>query len=111
MIDFLIAHWCELTYIILTLVCLIVTLVKKTKVVSEDTVFEQLLVVLPKMIIGAEVTGLKGQEKKDIVLNVAIDWLVKLTGKTRVEIADLYLKRIEIAIEDILSTPKKKEVL
>ena len=111
MIDFLLAHCFELLYIIISLVSLIVVLVKRVKVESVDTIFEQLLVRLPRMIIGAEKTGLSGSEKKDIVINVALDWLVSLTGQSRVDVSTLYLKRIEDAIEEILSTPIKKEIL
>ena len=108
MIDFLFQHWIELLYVVIATASLVVALVKKTKLVTEDTIFEQLIRVLPKMIIGAEKTGLKGIDKKDIVVNVALDWLVNMTGKTRVDLAALYSKRIEDAIEDILSTPEKK---
>lgn len=111
MIEFLLNHYLELSYIIISLVSLIVVLLKKVNVESIDTVFEQLLLRLPRMIDGAEKTGLSGPEKKDIVVSVAVQWLCDLTGRSRTEILDCYVSKIEDAIEEILSTPKKKENL
>jgi len=109
--NFLLSHLFELVYIVLTLCCLIVGICKKSKVVSVDTIFEQLLVRLPTMIRTAEKTGLSGIEKKNIVLLNSISWLSDMTGLSNLQVKEQYGSRIDSSIEEILSTPEKKEVL
>lgn len=86
----------------------IILLLKKNKLVVKDTIFENLLLMLPTLIKQAEESGGTGSDKKALVLSYALNWLVSFTSKTFEEIKSLYADRVSRAVEEILSTPQKK---
>lgn len=90
------------------LICvLIVTLLKK-KVRINDS-FQSVLMVLPDLISLAESKFNNGSEKYSYVFNRCIEMLMQLTHKSSEKLLDEYTAELNAAIENILSTPQKKE--
>ena len=90
------------------LICvLLVTLFKKK--VKVNKVFELVLLALPVFINEAEASGQVGSEKFAMVFNRCIELLECVTHKSKKELLDEYTAPINASIENILSTPQKKE--
>lgn len=108
--DFISQNYLIMIEIILAVISLVVVILKKTKILLNDTPFEKLLSRLPDIISKAEFVSKDGKVKKSYVLSVCSAYLADLTGKSVVEISGMYSDRISLAIEEILKTPQKKEV-
>lgn len=105
--DFLVANWLNIISIIFSLVYLILFLTKKKVKVSDNT-YCSVLLALPGWINEAEIY--KGSMNKlNYVFTKAIQELVRLTGKNKDEVLDLYGDGLIKDIEAVLSTPQKKD--
>lgn len=92
---------------ILDAVLFFVAVIKKKKLPILAAVLE----VLPSLILKGELSGLKGQEKKDFVLDLAVSYMASLIGCDEKEINKNGRVYLSEKIEEILSTPQKKEKL
>lgn len=110
MIQFLTSYWKEVLEVVCLIISLVLWLLKKTKIVKQDTILEQLVLRLPVMIRQAEKTDGNGAEKKASVMLYALSWLADMTGESMQEISKKYEAKIDVLIEDILTTPTKKGV-
>lgn len=110
-INFINNNWTWLITIGVGLLQIIILVLKKTKVIKVDTAVTTVLEALPSMIIEAEHNHPEvnsGREKwRDVIVN-AVALYRKLTAN---DIPDDFIIKINTAIEAILSTPKKKEVI
>lgn len=106
-LSFLKANSVFLIEIALSICVILITLLKKK--VKINTIFEMVLTVLPAYIREAENKYKVGTEKYSYVFNRCIDYLVLLTGQSKEKNIQEYASRIDIAIENILSTPAKKK--
>lgn len=111
MIEFLSNHWLQVLEIAVSLACLLLYVLRKNKLVLKDTAFEKLMAKLPSLITAAEQHLADGASKKSFVLGVSYSFLADLLGVEPDEVAVKYGARIDMAIEDILKTPQKKEVI
>ena len=111
MTEFLSNHWLAILEISLSIACLVIYVFRRNKVILKDTPFEKLLAKLPSLISVAEQHLVDGPSKKSFVLGVSYSFLADLLGVEPVEVAVKYGSRIDTAIEDILKTPQKKEVI
>lgn len=93
--------------IALTIVVLLVTLFKKKVKVFDY--FQSVLMVLPEYISLAEKEFKDGSEKYSYVFGKCVSLLVSLTHSSSQKVLDQYTTMIDSAIENILSTPQKKE--
>ena len=91
---------------LLELVFLLIGIFKKRK--KETPILLDLLELVPKYIAAAEkiIGSGKGEKKRDFVLDELSKVFYSYTGKT---IDEATFKFISKAIEEILSTPQKKE--
>ncbi len=109
--DVFIQFVCDHSHVIiesfLTIIVLFVTIFKK-KVIVKD-VFEVILLTLPDLINQAETLKLKGSDKFSYVFNHCVVLIQGITHKKASQIIDEYSALINEAIENILSTPQKKE--
>lgn len=71
-------------------------------------VLAAVLEVLPTLIVKGEGSGLKGQEKKEFVLNLAVSYMASLIGCDEKEINKDGREFLSEKIEEILETPQKK---
>ena len=92
---------------VLTLIVLFVTLFRKK--VKINDVFTSVLLVLPDLINEAEASGLTGSEKYSFVFNRCVSLLTSIAHSDSKSIITKYTAEINAAIENILSTPQKKE--
>lgn len=111
-LDFLRQYWkyilvacCFVVEMTLTIISLCK---KKIKVADE---LSTVLLQLPQFINDAESTGLAGEEKLALVFRKCLEFLELSTGLSVSALAAKYGDYIVAAIENILSTPKKKEVV
>lgn len=109
--EFISEYWYYIVALILSASTLGVAILKKSKIKLIDTPFMKLLVKLPEIISKAETVSTVGHEKKSFALGVCYAFLSDLTGKSIEEISFAYKERISEAIESILETPQKKEVI
>lgn len=109
--DFLAENLNLIVSAILGVASIILLILKKTKIKLIDTPFSKLILKLPEIISKAETISSVGQEKKSFALGVSYAFLSDLTGKTIEQICVDYKDRISAAIESILETPQKKEVI
>ena len=91
----------------LTLIVLLVTLLKKK--VKINDVFQSVLMVLPEYISLAETMFKDGSSKYSYVFKKCVELLMSLTHQSSQKVIDKYTSMIDSAIENILSTPQKKE--
>lgn len=102
---------CDHSHAIIELVLLIcvffVTLLKKK--VKVDDVFKSVLMVLPNLISLAESKYENGSEKYSFVFNKCVEMLMSLTHWSSEKVIEKYTADINSSIENILSTPQKKE--
>ena len=106
MIDFLKENYALLVEIGLSVCVILITLFKKK--VKINSTFELLLTVLPGYIREAELKGSEGAVKYSYFLNRCIEYLVLYTGWSKERVIQEYATKIDVAIENILSTPQKK---
>lgn len=110
MIDFILSNYkiiifCFVCFV--ELVLLVISVIKKNKVA--DPAISNVICNLPTMVnLAEEKFGVgHGAEKLQFVLGFAISLYKRLTGIT-ITLDSKIASRFEDAIEDILSTPKKK---
>ena len=104
--EFIISHIDSLISLVISLAILLIAILKKKVKISD--VFEMVLTVLPGYISYAEKTYSDGRSKYGYVFNRCVDLLVMLTNDSNEEVIKKYAIKIDIAIENILSTPQKK---
>lgn len=90
------------------LICVILITLLRKKVKIVDDIYTMVLTVLPGYIAYAEKLYLDGRSKYGYVFNKCIEFLVLLTNESSEEIIKKYATKIDVAIENILSTPQKK---
>lgn len=111
-LDFIVKYWKYILFAcfgLIEIILLIVSLCKK-KVVLKTDLFARMFSALPGWIIEAEKTGEVGTDKLVQVLRKCLDFLHDETGLSVNSLYRLYGLQIMLQIEDILSTPQKKEV-
>lgn len=96
-----------LVEIVLSLIVILITVLRKK--VKINDVFEMVLTVLPGYIREAESKFSVGSEKYSYVFNRCIEHLVLLNGHSKESNIKEYATKIDVAIENILSTPSKKK--
>ena len=107
--EFLLNNYSWLITLVFSVLSILIFLLKKVKVIKKDTAFEQVLSLLPSLIVKAEKSIEGGANKKAFVLSMAISFLSQLTGEDdQQKLCDEYANRISEAIESILLTPVKK---
>lgn len=106
MIEFLKSNYVFLIEIACSISVILITLLRKKVKVSD--VFEMVLTVLPAYIREAEKKYSVGAEKYSYVFNRCIEMLMLLNGQSKESNIKEYATKIDVAIENILSTPAKK---
>lgn len=105
--QFVCDHYHAIIELVLLISVLFVTIFKKK--VNINSVFEEVLGMLPYFIVEAESKFTSGQDKFGYVFNRCIDLIQCLTHQDKSKILDEYTAIINTAIENILTTPQKKE--
>lgn len=111
-LDFIIDNWYYLLSILILLLSFIISLVRKRANSNlVDSVKSSLLELLPSFISLAEVSEVPGEDKKNFVINLALDRISSLLG-FKLSDADksYWVSFISSSLESILSTPQKKSV-
>lgn len=111
-LDFIVDNWYYLLSILILLLSFIVSLVRKRANSNLiDSVKSSLLELLPSFISLAEVSEVPGEDKKNFVINLALDRISSLLG-CKLSDADksYWVSFISSSLESILSTPQKKSV-
>lgn len=111
-INFLKNHWDLVLDVVLVLVSFILVLLKgKIKIKENSSVFAEVLELIPEWIKDAEKTygSGNGSKKLNDVLNTCFEYISDATGFPIASVKLFYGLRIKSIIEEILSTPKKKE--
>ena len=107
MIDFLRNNWKLILEAVVFVASVILFIVRKKPVKVVDTIKQMITQWLPGVVVAAENTNLKGENK----MKYAVDLLYTLFASdylTRDEFDNKYLAFIHSQIEAILSTPQKK---
>lgn len=111
-LDFILDNWYYLLSILILLLSFIISLVRKRANSNlVDSVKSSLLELLPSFISLAEVSEVPGEDKKNFVINLALDRISSLLG-CKLSDADksYWVSFISSSLESILSTPQKKSV-
>lgn len=111
-LDFIVDNWYYLLSILILLLSFIISLVRKRANSNlVDSVKSSLLELLPSFISLAEVSEVPGEDKKNFVINLALDRISSLLG-CKLSDADksYWVSFISSSLESILSTPQKKSV-
>lgn len=91
------------------LIIAIIVAIKRNKGVTTSA-FLSLVIKLPAFIADAEKAGFSdGSYKLNYVMKLSIAYLATLLSKSTDEVTEEYGEMINQAIENILSTPQKKE--
>lgn len=106
-LDFLSKYYELIINIVLLISVIIITLCKKK--VKINNILFKLLEQLPGYINKAEQLYDKGELKFSHVFNCAVRYLVSITDLTAQEVIAKYSGVINDAIENILTTPQKKQ--
>lgn len=107
-INFLKDNYRWLCCILVEVIILLISIFKKKKVINEmDTILLCVLEKLPEFILSVE--GVKGAELKKSLVIEAVKKFVK--DKFSINLSDTFISFVSASIEDILSTPQKKEVI
>lgn len=111
-LDFIFDNWYYILSILILLLSFIISLVRKRANSNlVDSVKSSLLELLPSFISLAEVSEVPGEDKKNFVINLALDRISSLLG-CKLSDADksYWVSFISSSLESILSTPQKKSV-
>lgn len=111
-LDFIIDNWYYLLSILILLLSFIISLVRKRANSNlVDSVKSSLFELLPSFISLAEISEVPGEDKKNFVINLALDRISSLLG-CKLSDADksYWVSFISSSLESILSTPQKKSV-
>lgn len=111
-LDFIFDNWYYLLSILILLLSFIISLVRKRANSNlVDSVKSSLLELLPSFISLAEVSEVPGEDKKNFVINLALDRISSLLGCKLSDTDRAYwVSFIISSLESILSTPQKKSV-
>ena len=110
--NFLLQNWQFILTAALLIATFIIALIKGLKkgLSISDILLGYLLDQVPMCINTAEGTGMTGEEKRVQVLNNALTYAAKQLGrKLNEQEAALIVAHVSTKIEEILSTPQKKE--
>ena len=110
--NFLLQNWQFVLTVALLIATFIIALIKGLKkgLSISDILLGYLLDQVPMWINTAEGTGMTGEEKRVQVLNSALTYASKQLGRKLTEQeAALIVAHVSTKIEEILSTPQKKE--
>lgn len=111
-LDFICDNWYYLLSILILLLSFIISIVRKRANSNLiDSVKSSLLELLPGFISLAEISEVPGAEKKNFVIDLALDRISSLLG-CKLSDADraYWISFISSSLESILSTPQKKSV-
>lgn len=111
--SFLLQNWQFILTVILLVATFIAALIKGLKkgLSISDILLGYLLDQVPTWINSAESSGMSGQEKRIQVLNNALVYASKQLGRALSEQESaVIVSHVSQKIEEILSTPQKKEV-
>ena len=111
-LDFIVDNWYYLLSILILLLSFIISIVRKRANSNlVDSVKSSLLELLPSFISLAEVSEVPGEDKKNFVINLALDRISSLLGCKLSDTDRAYwVSFITSSLESILSTPQKKSV-
>lgn len=111
-LDFILDNWYYLLSILILLLSFIISIVRKRANSNlVDSVKSSLLELLPSFITLAEVSEVPGEDKKNFVINLALDRISSLLGcKLSDTDRSYWVSFISSSLESILSTPQKKSV-
>lgn len=104
--SFILENWRLIVDILSVIIVTIFFFIKKKPNKVIDTIKASISCVLPGLINEVEKTGLTGEEKKHLVLHLLTEFCLSHD----VPLTDYYKAFASKMIEDILSTPHKKEV-
>lgn len=110
--QFVLAHWQSLLAILIALATLLVAIFKGKKEGKsvKEIIIDFITDRLPSYIRETEAHGGTAEQKKSYCLNLALRDAAKEIGhQLTVEEADYIVNKVSDKIEDILSTPQKKE--
>ena len=111
-LDFILDNWYYLLSILILLLSFLISIVRKRANSNlVDSVKSSLLELLPSFISLAEISEVPGEDKKNFVINLALDRISSLLG-CKLSDADIsyWVSFISSSLESILSTPQKKSV-
>ncbi len=111
-LDFIVDNWYYLLSILILFLSFIISIVRKRANSNlVDSVKSSLLELLPSFISLAEVSEVPGEDKKNFVINLALDRISSLLGYKLSDADKSYwVNFITSSLESILSTPQKKSV-
>ena len=111
-LDFIVDNWYYLLSILILLLSFIISIVRKRANSNlVDSGKSSLLELLPSFISLAEVSEVPGEDKKNFVINLALDRISSLLGCKLSDTDRAYwVSFITSSLESILSTPQKKSV-
>ena len=111
-LDFIRDNWYYLLSILILLLSFIISIVRKRANSNlVDSVKSSLLELLPSFISLAEISEVPGEDKKNFVINLALDRISSLLGcKLSDADSSYWVSFISSSLESILSTPQKKSV-
>lgn len=102
-------YWKEITYLVVGLIVVIISLVRRKNVINqEDQIKAKIISILPMLINGVETPG-NGVLKKKTVIGLVKQFLHKTYGFTEIAL-DSFDAFISNAIEMFLVTPQRKEI-
>lgn len=106
--DFIVQYWQYFSVGIVLLLNILLFILKKKPVLVQDSLKQVLLTLLPGFIAGAEkaIGAGSGETKLALVLNAVDEWLRNNGFTFTPELRSF----IHQSIENILSTPQKKEI-
>lgn len=110
--QFILAHWQSILAILIALATLLVAIFKGKKEGKsvKEIIIDFITDRLPSYIRETEAHGGTAEQKKSYCLNLALRDAAKEIGhQLTVEEADYIVNKVSGKIEDILSTPQKKE--
>lgn len=107
-LDFIVQYWQYISVGVVLIINILIFIIKKRPVMVQESLKQVLLSLLPGFIAGAEeaIGHGNGSTKLALVLNACDDWLQNNGFSLTPELK----KFIGLSIENILSTPQKKEV-
>ena len=106
--EFLTTYWFELVLIVLTVVSCVVSIIRKKPSKTNEDVKLMISEVLPGFINLAEASGVCGKAKLMFVVESILKRIRKYVSEKD---TSYWMTYIQEQVENILSTPQKKEVV
>ena len=109
MVDFLLSYWRLIALVILIVINIIISLVRRPKVI--DTVIDTINEYVPTAINIAEkaIGAGNGSAKLNYAIDAVLNYLEFRFNLSR-NVLERYKKYIVVEIENVLSTPQRKEI-